>query len=341
MGSPGPLLLKAPTQGRRCIYRTSIRGAQARVHRYERSWMPRCGNPPPPPGAADPGRAVRRTRTPESSTLSEVIHRNPKVIGYTMAPVALPVLIVLRKYGLVAHTPIWFYVVVFVGVPVSLLCGRPDLRGSRRIPVHKSPGGLARASVTIVIYMSGWGPEIVGAYGFVLVDNIARTRARTWRIVAFWIVCGSRLRPVGHLVWLAPSFLSGRRANALARSRNVRRPLRRPDARRHGRAEGACRGRAPQQRGAFPRPRAALLRHDVDHRRRGLVTFASPAVETLIGRTPRGGRRHSGYDDYIHPDEAKGSRLSSRPDSRTGSVTEPVQFRMGHVDGAWRYVRRS
>ena len=261
------------------------------------------------------GRTDEHAR-PQSSTVSEVIHRNPKVIGYTMAPAALPVLVVLRKYGLVAHTPIWLYVAVFVAIPVLSYVTDLITDGHEESAYINLRVALHVASVTIVIYMSGWGPEIVGAYGFVLVDNLARTRARTWRIVSFWTVVGVGFGQLAIWNGFAPTFLPVARANALALLGTfvvlfVARMLG-ATAEQKEHAEGALRSSEERFR--------ALVQHSYDTMlitgEDGLITFASPAVETLIGRSPEA-VVGTAATDYIHADEPKGSRLSSRLDSRT------------------------
>src|ERR1019366_951583 len=69
----------------------------------------------------------------------------------------------------------------------------------------------------------------------------------------------------------------------------------------------------------------------------GLITFASPAVETLIGRVPEE-VVGTPATTYIHPDERE--RVSAQLTTRFAdrSVTDPIQFRMGHADGTWRFV---
>ena len=44
---------------------------------------------------------------------------NPYVLGYAMGPAALIILLILRRFGVVAPEPVWLWVLVFVAIPVS------------------------------------------------------------------------------------------------------------------------------------------------------------------------------------------------------------------------------
>jgi diguanylate cyclase (GGDEF)-like protein/PAS domain S-box-containing protein len=313
------------------------RRGQAGAHSYERSFMRPAGTRWRPPATpTESGRTEERAR-PSPSAISEAIRRNPKLIGYAMAPTALPVLIVLRDYGLVAHTPIWFYVAVLVITPIlSYLTDK--ITDGRSEPAYINLRvALHVASVTTVIYMSGWGPEVVGAYGFVLVDNLARTRANTWRIVSLWTVAGVAAGQLAISRGWAPSFLPIAKANGLALLGTivvlfVARMLGATASEKEN-AEGALRESEERFRSLVQHSYDTMLVSGED----GVITFASPAVLPLIGRTPEeivGTEATS----YIHPEERErvSDHLATRFANR--SVTEPIQFRMAHADGTWRFV---
>ncbi len=273
----------------------------------------------------------------EPSNASSPPSRNPKLIGYAMAVAALPILLALRHFGLVARVPLWFYIAVFVASPVSSFLtdkftDKHDGAASInfRVAVHV-------ASVTTVIYMSGWGPEIVGAYGFVLVDNLARSGARTWRTVSLWTVLGVATGQLFITRGWAPSFLPISRANALALLGTVvilfiARMLGATTEQKET-AESALRSSEERFR--------SLVQHSYDTMivtgEDGLIRFASPSVSSLIGRTPDEvvGVMSS---SFIHPDERE--RVETQLVSRLsgGEVAERVQFRMAHADGTWRHV---
>src|SRR5436190_12882408 len=99
-----------------------------------------------------------REATKEPASLS------PNVLAYAVGPVALALLLVFRHFRLVAHEPVWAYVVALVGSGVlSRLVERwrdsqpGSLRLHARVLVHV-------IAVTTVIYLSGWGPALGMAY---------------------------------------------------------------------------------------------------------------------------------------------------------------------------------
>jgi PAS domain S-box-containing protein len=185
--------------------------------------------------------------------------------------------------------------------------------------------------------MSGWGPEIVGAYGFVLVDNLARTRGRTWRTVSLWTVVGVSTGQLAISRGWAPTFLPVAKANALALLGTivilfVARMLG-ATAEQKENAEGALRSSEERFRSLVQHSYDTVLVTGED----GLITFASPAVMPLIGRTPEevvGTQATS----YIHPDELERVSIHLATRFADRSVTEPLMFRMAHADGTWRFV---
>jgi diguanylate cyclase (GGDEF)-like protein/PAS domain S-box-containing protein len=274
---------------------------------------------------------------PEPESGSETFNRNPKLIGYAMAVLALPVLLVLRHFGLVAKVPLWFYITVFVASPVSsYLTDRFTEKRSGGLSLNFRVA-LHVASVTAVIYMSGWGPEIVGAYGFVVVDNLARSGAKTWKVVSFWTVVGAATGQLFITRGWAPSFLPVAKANALALLGTfvvlfIARMLGATTDQKE-KAESALRGSEERFR--------SLVQHSYDTMivtaDDGSITFASPSVKSLIGRLPE---EVEGVEStsFIHPDERE--RVSAQLISRLagGDIAERVQFRMAHADGTWRHV---
>ena len=79
---------------------------------------------------------------------------------------------------------------MFVAVPaVSVLA---DLAYRRRPSTARLHARIALhcAAVTVVIYLSGWGPVLTGAYAFVALENLAHDGSRTWRDHAGWSLVG-------------------------------------------------------------------------------------------------------------------------------------------------------
>ncbi|HTT87142.1 MAG TPA: PAS domain-containing protein, partial [Acidimicrobiales bacterium] len=132
-----------------------------------------------------------------------------------MGPAALAVLLVLRHLGLVAHVPLTVYLAVFAGMPaMSVFVENFYLRNPTRVRLHLRVA-LHTGSVSLVIYLTGWGPVVTGAYAFVALENIATSGSRTWRTATFWSLLGLGIGQVGIAQGWVPSFLSVPRAEAL------------------------------------------------------------------------------------------------------------------------------
>ena len=71
-------------------------------------------------------------------------------------------------------------------------------------------------AVTLVIYLSGWGPVLVLAFAFVALENISRDGAHLWRATALWSMVGIAAGQAAIWVGWAPSVLSLSHANAVA-----------------------------------------------------------------------------------------------------------------------------
>jgi diguanylate cyclase (GGDEF)-like protein len=148
--------------------------------------------------------------TPERKSVS------PTLLAYAMAPVALLILLAFRHWNVVAREPIWVYTVVLV-VPMlcSLLANRWYATNASIPRLHLRVAAAA-TSVTIVIYLSGWGPVAVGAYAIIAVESIARCGSKAWRIVALWTVVGIVCGQIAIAVHWAPSFLPLVQAQSVA-----------------------------------------------------------------------------------------------------------------------------
>jgi diguanylate cyclase (GGDEF)-like protein/PAS domain S-box-containing protein len=255
---------------------------------------------------------------------------NPHALAYLIGPAALVVVLALRWFGLVAQEPVWLWLAVFVTIPaVSIVVEYLYLRrptGDRmylRVAWHV-------AAVTVVIYLSGWGPVMVGAFAFVALENISDNGSRTWRMTAFWSLLGVAVGQLAIWQHWAPSFLSV------------------PDAEALGlmgvfvllfviRMAAATMGQKEEAEDRF----RSLVQHSSDTTlvvdEGMLISYASPATTALLGTTPDKvvGRR---ANEFVHPDDRE--RVESQFAARllSNAVTEPVQFRMAHTDSSWRYV---
>ena len=131
----------------------------------------------------------------------------PRLLVFSVVPVALIVLLVLREFGLVANVPAWAYVVAVLGAGVfSRLVETWNAAGPGTVAMHARVA-VHVVGVTSVIYLSGWGPVLGMAYAFSAFADMEQSGARTWRAALGWSLVGCAVGQT--LVWRdwAPSLL--------------------------------------------------------------------------------------------------------------------------------------
>jgi diguanylate cyclase (GGDEF)-like protein len=137
------------------------------------------------------------------------------VLAYAMSPLAFGAVVILRHFDYVARLSIWLYLAVLVITPGISLLVEPwrdvharSVRLHLRVAVHVT-------GVTVVIYMTGWGPVLLIAYAFVILEDMQQCGAAVWRAALGWSVAGVGMGQT--LVWLgwAPSFLDRSRAEGV------------------------------------------------------------------------------------------------------------------------------
>jgi diguanylate cyclase (GGDEF)-like protein len=139
----------------------------------------------------------------------------PILLAYVMAPVAFGIVIVLRDLGYVARLSIWAYLAALILSPVSSLLVEPwriarprSVRMHVRVAVHVT-------AVTVVIYMTGWGPVLLMAYAFVVLEDMQQCGAMVWRATMGWSFAGIAIGQFLVGEGWAPSFLTRTQAEAI------------------------------------------------------------------------------------------------------------------------------
>ncbi|HEY5097289.1 MAG TPA: EAL domain-containing protein [Acidimicrobiales bacterium] len=288
----------------------------------------------PEPEGAEPGRAESGGESDRTGTPAARKVLNPQKLAYLMGPAALGALLVLMSFGLVAREPIWLWLAVFVAIPVA------SLIADNRYDAHPTEFRLhARvaiqaAAVTAVIYLSGWGPVLCGAFAFLALENVSRCGSRVWRITALWSLLGIACGQLAIGLKVAPSFLTLAQTNALALMgafvlvfiiRMAGATMEQKE-----RAEGSTRLSEDRFRSLIQHSSDATLVLDED----GICTYVSPAITSLLGRDVDelvGIRPTS----LVHPDEQERvkDRLGSALADSLANVL--IQFRMSRRDGTW------
>jgi diguanylate cyclase (GGDEF)-like protein/PAS domain S-box-containing protein len=280
--------------------------------------------------------AATVAETPAAESSAGMLSRiNPMALGYLIGPIALVVILLMMHFGLVVRQPVWLWVAVFVLVPTTSLladqlCRRRPSDLSTNLRVVQNV-----ASVTIVIYLTGWGPVLVLAFAFVALENISHGGARLWRVTAVSSMLGIAAGQIAIGVGWAPSVLSASHANTLA-------------------FMGAfvlffvirMAGAVMEQK-----ERADSLMVQSEERFRSLIqnssdvtmvvtegvcTYVSPPVTEMLGFLPSEVVGRPALE-FIHEEDRERVSARIRADS---SVSEPValQFRMSAKDGTSRLI---
>jgi len=259
------------------------------------------------------------------------------LISYLMGPAALAVLLVLRRYGVIAREPVVLYLAVFAAIPLSSVLAEAAYRRNPtvvrlhvRMVVHVS-------AVATVIYMSGWGPVLTGAYMFIALESISRSGARAWRPVALWSLASIAIGQVGIWYRFVPSELARLQAETLGAMGIfvvmfvIRMAGAASDEKEQ--AESAVRTSEDRFRSLVQNSSDTTLVLGAG----GIVTYASPSVVGLLGLEPSAivGRSAG---ELLHPADREPAEAETTRRLSLSAEAEPLQFRMMRDDGSWRHV---
>ncbi len=261
----------------------------------------------------------------------------PRLLSYSMGPAAFVVLLVLRSYGLVAHLPVGMYVGIFVGMPaLSTFIEAFYRRDPSRLRLHLRVA-FHTASVTTVIYLTGWGPVVIGAYAFVALENISQSGSRTWRIAAFWSLVGIGIGQLGIWQGWVPSFLDLAKAETLGGMGAfvlifvIR--MAGATSEQKEQAESSLRTSEERFRSLVQNSSDTTLLLGPG----GVILYASPATRSLLGSEPDEliGLKAS---DLVHPDDRARVEPELSALLAAQADIEPLQFRIQHREGSWRHA---
>jgi len=262
---------------------------------------------------------------------------NPYVLGYLMGPAALVAILLLRSYGVVALEPVPVWLGVFVAIPVtSAMCEllyrrKPTaLRRHARVACHA-------AAVTVVIYLTGWGPVLTGAFAFVALENVSHDGSRTWKVTALWSILGIAIGQIA--VWRGwlPSLLSVDKSETLGIMGTfvlvfvIR--MAGATVEQKEEAETSMRASEDRFRSLVQNSSDTTLILGEDTR----ITYASPATASLLGLDPDKVLAMEATE-LVHPEDRARVETQLAALLQTSSVTEPIQFRIAHTDGTYRHV---
>jgi len=262
---------------------------------------------------------------------------SPDVLGYLMGPAALVAILILRHFRVVANEPVWLWLAVFVAIPVTSLAFEflyrrhpTRLRLHARVVCHA-------AAVTVVIYLTGWGPVLICAFAFVALENVSHDGSSTWRVTALWSLVGIGWGQLAIAQGWAPSFLSVGKSETLGLMGAfvLVFVIRMAGATIRQKEEAETSMRASEERFR------SLVQYSTDTifvmGDEGRIMYASPAISSFLGMQPDDvlGVRAT---ELVHTDDRAFVETQLGLLMQTVTVTDPIQFRMQHADGTSRYV---
>ena len=285
----------------------------------------------PPRTNADPADPVARGSWGLVERLRQV---GPANLAYAIGPIAFLAVLVLMRAGAIVQEPVWLWVAVFLAVPASSLAADRIYRDHPSAVTTHVRVGVQAAAVTAVIYLTGWGPVLWGAFAFLALENVSHGGSEVWKVTALWslvaIAAGQFLIGEG---WM-PSELSMSEANSLAimGAFVLVFVIWMAGVTMHKKELAETQMRLSEDRFRSLIQDSSDLTMVMDEG--GICTYVSPASEYLLGFAP--GELVGGVaTDLIHPDDQE--RVVARLESgfQAASTSALLQFRMVRRDGTW------
>ena len=140
---------------------------------------------------------------------------DPTKLAYLIGPAAFLVLLLLMQLRYAERQSLWVWLGVFIAIfAVNFVVDQIyDDRPSRLTLNLRVVSQVA--AVTVVIYLTGWGPVLWGAYAFIALENVARGGSRVWRTTAAWSLAGMAVGQFSLAQGWFPSELSRTQTMAL------------------------------------------------------------------------------------------------------------------------------
>jgi diguanylate cyclase (GGDEF)-like protein/PAS domain S-box-containing protein len=259
---------------------------------------------------------------------------DPGMLTYIVCPPALALVLILQRFNFIASHSVWLWLVVFMVVAVVNHLVDIANRRNRNAFCQQLQLATGAATVTTVIYLTGWGPVLIAGYLFGVLEIISVNGPRIWKSAVAWsllgIVIGQTL--IG-LSW-APSFLEHgeaqavavmgafivcfivRIAAAIAANREV--------------AEASLRASEQSLRRSEQRFRS-LVQNSTDTilvvAPDGCIAYASPAAESLLG-LPADQLEGREIVSFLDPGDADRAQSELFAQLALAGVTTPIEFKV-------------
>ena len=259
---------------------------------------------------------------------------DPTHLAYLIAPFAFVAILLLMHFDAIVREPTWLWVGVFLVVPLSSFLADLLNRTHPSTATTHVRVAMHAAAVTAVIYLTGWGPVLWGAFAFLALENVSNDGSRSWKITAFWSLVAIAAGQVLIAEGIMPTELTAAEGNALA-------------------IMGSfvlifviwmagvtmAKKEAAELQMSLSEDRFRSLIQDSSDitmvmGQGGVCIYVSPASKVLLDYAPNElvGRIAT---DLIHPDdrEQAAARMTTELHGQPGAST--LQFRIARKDGTW------
>jgi len=274
---------------------------------------------------------------PEDTRATTSRYLNPTTLGYLIGPIAFLAILSLMRFNFIVHSSAWIWLGIFIAVPVTnLLVDRAYATRPSQLTFHLRII-VQVASVSGVIYLTGWGPVLWGAYAFVALGDIASGGSWVWRPVVMWSFLGMTIGELCIFQGWLPSRLSSVQATALALMGAfiLFFVIRMAGATMEQKEESDAAVRRSEDRFRSLIQNSSDVTIIIDDE--GIYRYVSPAVVSLLGYELQDlvGTRAT---DHIHPDDWALVRRRLDADFQASTDTAVLEFRMLRKDGTVRDV---
>jgi diguanylate cyclase (GGDEF)-like protein/PAS domain S-box-containing protein len=262
---------------------------------------------------------------------------DPTKLAYLIGPAAFVVLLLLMQLGYTERQSPWVWLGVFIAIfAVNFVVDH--LYNTRPSSLTLNLRVISQvAAVTVVIYLTGWGPVLWGAYAFIALENVARSGSRVWRTTAAWSLAGMAVGQFSLAQGWFPSELSRTQTMALTvmGAFVLLFVIRMVGAIMEQKEEAQSTLLLSEDRFR------SLIQNSSDVTmilsETGEFRYVSPAIKELLRYEPDElvGLRAM---DFVHPEDLEFVRRLLGDDFQASPATATLEFRMLRKDGTTRDV---
>ena len=264
--------------------------------------------------------------------------KSPLVLAYAIGPICLIPLWVLRDFHYIADLPMWLYALIVMGPSVTGSALTNVLYARRPCSATIHARALTDAiSTTVIIYATGWGPELGLTYLVSTQQLVGSAGPQAWRVSRTYafigVICGQIAVALG---W-APSFVRSPTDNGAAALGLLVFVL----VSRMAMTIGADRERAWQEVRTNEERFRALIQSSSDMiivlDEAARATYASGACERILG-VSSDQILSTNLAALVHPDEVDAVKEVLTAAILRPEPTMPIEMRVRHADGEWRHL---